>query len=178
MSIPLTNRIMLMIASSPLKNSYSLMKKQSAGILAFRKTRQVEILLVHPGGPFYKTKDEGVWSIPKGEYTNEMPLEVAKREFTEETGNTIKDEVFIELGDAKLKSGKNIMAWAVCIDFDTSFISSNMFEIEWPPRSGRMESFPEVDKAEWFSILEARKKIHPGQHVFLDRLEIILKSKF
>ncbi|MEJ6978877.1 NUDIX domain-containing protein [Pedobacter sp. P351] len=153
------------------------MKKQSAGILAFRINKQVEILLVHPGGPFYRTKDEGVWSIPKGEYNNEVPLDVAKREFTEETGNTIKDEEFMELGNAQLKSGKKILAWAVCIDFDTTFISSNTFEIEWPPRSGKMESFPEVDKAEWFSIPDARKKIHPGQHVFLDRLEIILKSK-
>lgn len=154
------------------------MNKKSAGILSFRLLKHPEVLLVHPGGPFFRTKDAGVWSIPKGEYTNENPLEVAQREFTEETGNVIKSRSFIDLGEVTLKSGKKIIAWAVESDFETSFISSNTFEIEWPPKSGKIASFPEVDKAEWFSLEEARLKIHPGQIDFLNRFEIILKSKF
>ena len=148
------------------------MNKQSAGILAYRYTeKMVEVLLVHPGGPFYKAKDEGVWSIPKGEYTTEDPLEVARREFTEETGNVIADKTFIELGAVKLKSGKKIFVWAVECNFEASFICSNTFDIKWPPISGKTVSFPEVDKAEWFSIITARKKIHPAQVEFLNRLE-------
>jgi predicted NUDIX family NTP pyrophosphohydrolase len=152
------------------------MKKQSAGILAFRIRKSVEVLLVHPGGPFYKTKDLGVWSIPKGEYTDEIPLQVAIREFTEETGNIIDSEDYINLGETQLTSGKAIKVWAVQSDFKTSYISSNLFEIEWPPKSGKMASFPETDKAEWFSFQEARNKIHPGQLIFLERLESILKN--
>ena len=152
------------------------MGKQSAGILAYRHKRVVEVLLVHPGGPFYKNKDEGVWSIPKGEYTTEDPLEVAIREFTEETGNIIDNKTFIKLDDIKLKSGKNIVVWALGCDFEKSFVCSNSFEIEWPPKSGKTSSFPEVDKAEWFHLDAARKKIHPAQEEFLNRLETILKT--
>lgn len=154
------------------------MDKKSAGILSFRLLKHPEVLLIHPGGPFFRTKDAGSWSIPKGEYTNENPLEVAQREFTEETGNVITRKNFIDLGEVTLKSGKKITAWAVECDFETSFISSNTFEIEWPPKSGKMASFPEVDRAEWFSLEDARLKIHPGQLDFLNRLETILKSKF
>lgn len=150
--------------------------KTSAGILAYRSPINPEVLLVHPGGPFYINKDEGAWSIPKGEYTDEDPLEVAKREFTEETGNTIKSTAFIELKDIKLKSGKRISAWAVETDFDTCYIRSNTFDLEWPPGSGKIVSFPEVDKAEWFTITEARKKVNPAQKDLLDQLELILKN--
>ena len=153
------------------------MKKYSAGILAFKSFDKIEVLLVHPGGPFYQTKDLGVWSIPKGEYSDEVPLDVAIREFTEETGNVIDKDEYSELGDTWSKSGKNIKAWAIQTDFDKSYISSNMFEIEWPPKSGKTASFPETDKAEWFSLQEARKKIHPAQLIFLERLEAILKNK-
>lgn len=153
------------------------MNKKSAGILAYRRLKETEVLLVHPGGPFYKKKDEGVWSIPKGEYLDEQPLEVAKREFREETGNTLENGHYTKLDDVKLKSGKQITAWAIECDFETSFICSNTFEIEWPPKSGKLECFPEVDKAEWLSIDEARKKIHPAQVNLLEQLEIILKNK-
>ncbi|MBC8054511.1 MAG: NUDIX domain-containing protein [Sphingobacteriaceae bacterium] len=151
--------------------------KQSAGILAYRKRGELEVLLVHPGGPFYKNKDEGVWSIPKGEYTTEEALGVAKKEFTEETGNVINAKDFLRLSDIIIKSGKKISAWAVECDFDTPFLKSNLFEMEWPPKSGKMASFPEADKAEWHSMREARIKIHPGQVGFLDQLEIILVKK-
>jgi len=153
------------------------MSKKSAGLLAYRYKTTIEILLVHPGGPFYKSKDSGVWSIPKGEYTEEDPLTTAKREFTEETGNIIEDGNFIPLNDVILKSGKRISAWAVEIDFEECFISSNSFEIEWPPKSGKISSFPEVDKAEWFPISDAEQKIHIAQKDFLYQLETILKNK-
>lgn len=153
------------------------MAKQSAGILAYRYRKDIEVLLVHPGGPFYKAKDLGVWSIPKGEYTDEEPLATAKREFAEETGNFIDEGDFILLDDIILKSGKKITAFAVETDFKACFISSNTFKIEWPPKSGNMSTFPEVDKAEWFPIHDAKQKIHPAQNYFLDQLESILKNK-
>jgi predicted NUDIX family NTP pyrophosphohydrolase len=147
------------------------MPKTSAGILAYRfKAKQLQVLLVHPGGPFYKNKDDGVWSIPKGEYDEtEDALTVAKKEFHEETGNTI-DGKFIPLIPVKIKSGKIINCWAVEAELEQPFISSNSFEMEWPPKSGKMQSFPETDKAEWFTINEARKKISPGQSAILDEL--------
>jgi len=148
------------------------MPKRSAGLLVYRfHQQQVQVLLVHPGGPFYVKKDAGVWSIPKGEYEeHEDALTVAKREFEEETGNFITADEFLNLGEVKLKSGKIISAWAAEADFEQCFISSNMFEIEFPPKSGKMQSFPEVDKAEWFSVDEAEKKIHPVQLTFVQRL--------
>ena len=147
------------------------MPKRSAGILAYRRhQQQIEVLLVHPGGPFFRNKDEGVWSIPKGEYDEcEEPLSVAIREFEEETGNKV-DGKFIPLDHVKIKSGKVISAWAVEADFQQCYIRSNTFDLEWPPKSGKMQSFPEADKAEWFSIAEAKKKIHPGQLPLLDQL--------
>lgn len=155
------------------------MPKRSAGILAYRyHQQQLEILLVHPGGPFYAKKDEGVWSIPKGEYEDgEDPLQVAKNEFKEETGNVILHNHLVELMPVKLKSGKTIRCWASEENFEQGFISSNNFEMEWPPKSGKMQSFPEVDKAEWFSISVASIKIHPSQLPLLKELEMILHVK-
>lgn len=150
------------------------MSKQSAGILVYRftQTSSLQVLLVHPGGPFFKNKDHGAWSIPKGEYeAGEDPLQVALREFTEETGNVITGDVFIQLHPVKLKSGKIITAWAVENNFETCYISSNMFTMEWPPKSGKQQQFAEVDKAEWFSIQEASLKMNAGQVPLLVELE-------
>jgi len=130
----------------------------------------VEVLLVHPGGPFWAKKDLGAWSIPKGEYAaGEEPLAVAMREFEEETGARPRGD-FLPLGESVQPSRKIVTAWAVEGDFDVGALKSNLFELEWPPKSGRRTSFPEVDRAEWFSIEHARKKILPGQSAFLDRL--------
>lgn len=152
------------------------MAKRSAGILAYRMHQQnLQVLLVHPGGPFYLKKDIGVWSIPKGEYVeDEDALAVAQREFTEETGNVISTTEFSPLGEVKMKSGKIISSWAAETNFDHCFISSNTFEMEWPPKSGKMQSFPEVDKAAWFTILQAEEKIHPAQLPFLKKLKELL----
>ena len=151
--------------------------KQSAGILAYRIRASLEVLLVHPGGPYFMNKDLGVWSIPKGEYGNEDPLETALKEFNEETGNTIESMEFIPLQDVRLKSGKRITAWAVACDFEKPFISSNTFEIEWPPKSGKKVSFPEVDKAEWVSLEIARQKLNAAQVSFLNQLEALLNNR-
>ena len=153
------------------------MGKKSAGLLMYRWRCGVpEVLLVHPGGPFWAKKDEGSWSIPKGEYTSEEedPLEVAKREFHEETGFTASGE-FIPLTPLKQPSGKIITSWAFEGDCDASAIKSNTFVIEWPPHSGRQQEFPEVDRAGWFSIPAAKEKIIKGQAGFLDELDEILK---
>jgi len=148
--------------------------KKSAGLLMYRqRNRVLEVLLVHPGGPFWVKKDEGSWSIPKGEYTSEEnPLEVAKREFQEETGFTAFGE-FIPLTPLKQPSGKVITAWAFEGDCDASAIKSNTFAMEWPPHSGRQQEFPEVDRAVWFSIPVAKQKIVKGQVGFLDELNQI-----
>jgi predicted NUDIX family NTP pyrophosphohydrolase len=140
------------------------MPKQSAGILLYRKFNDVlQIFLVHPGGPFWKNKDDGAWSIPKGEYeSDEDPLAAAKREFYEETGQSIDGE-FIALKPIKQKSGKIVQAYLVEGDIDAHNIKSNLFEIEWPPKTGKMQSFPEVDRAGWFTVDEARVKINAGQ---------------
>jgi predicted NUDIX family NTP pyrophosphohydrolase len=157
------------------------MKKKSAGILVYRfdKDNKAEVLLVHPGGPFFIKKDIGVWSIPKGEYENdEEPLLVAKREFFEETGNRIIDGLMIKLKPVTIKSGKEITAWAIETDFEKPFISSNEFEMEWPPKSGKKQWFAEVDKAEWFTVDVARQKINEGQIPLLDELmETIQNNK-
>lgn len=155
--------------------------KYSAGIWAFKKTlRGIEVLLVHPGGPFYIKKDEGVWSVPKGEYNPalENDLEVAKREFTEETGNTIAAENFISLNAVKTKGGKILKTWAVETDFKQAFITSNYFEMEWPPKSGKLKQFPETDKAEWFTIEEAKTKLNGSQIPNLVELDMLLKDYF
>lgn len=147
------------------------MSKQSAGILLFRRrSRTIEVLLVHPGGPYLK-KDLGTWSIPKGIIDNEDPLEAAKREFREEVGTSIANESkLIPLSPVKLKGGKLILAWAVEGDLDADNIASNTFNIEWPPRSGKFEDFPEIDKAEWFPPHKALEKINQGQVGFINEL--------
>lgn len=153
------------------------MPKKSAGLLVFRlKERKVEVFLVHPGGPFWAKKDAHAWSIPKGELDeNEEPLPAAIREMEEETGIKISGE-FIELKPVKQKSGKWVHAWAIKKDIAIAETKSNSFEMEWPPRSGKMQSFPEVDKTEWFEIRIAKEKIIEGQIPLLEQLEIITDS--
>ena len=148
------------------------MVKNSAGILMYRfRERSLEVFLVHPGGPFWAKKDEGAWSIPKGEFNidTEDPLEAAKREFEEETGYALEGE-FIPLENLKQSSMKIVYAWAVEGDCDAVKIKSNTFSMEWPPRSGKQQEFPEVDRAEWFDIETAKIKILKGQKPFIDRL--------
>ena len=154
------------------------MGKKSAGLLMYRRgPGELEVLLVHPGGPFWAKKDIGSWSIPKGEYASEEdPFHVAKREFHEETGFQAAGE-FIPLTPLKQPSGKIITAWAVEGDCDVSTVKSNTFVMEWPPRSGRQQEFPEVDRAGWFSISDAKMKIAKGQVGFLDELERIPMGK-
>ena len=145
--------------------------KQSAGILLYRRNNNLEVFLVHPGGPFWKNKDAGSWTIPKGEFTSEEPaLDAAIREFREETGSILKGP-FQPLSPIRQKGGKRVYAWATIGDLDPSAIVSNTFEIEWPRNSGRMTSFPEVDKAGWFSLDAARAMINPAQIGFLQELE-------
>jgi predicted NUDIX family NTP pyrophosphohydrolase len=148
------------------------MPKRSAGILLFRgRDPAFRLLLVHPGGPFWAKKDLGAWSIPKGEHEEgEDPLAVARREFQEELGEPAPAGEAIELGELVQPSRKVITAFAIEGDFDPSRLKSNLFELEWPPRSRRMQSFPEVDRAQWFTPEEARAKILPGQRPFIDRL--------
>lgn len=152
------------------------MRKPSAGLLLYRASRgAIEVLLVHPGGPFWARKDDGAWSIPKGEFDDgEAPLAAARREFAEETGAAV-DGDFIELQPVRLPSGKIVHAWAVRADFDPTRLRSNTFTIEWPPKSGQLREFPEVDRAAWFTLDEARGKIQPGQRPLLDRLEALLR---
>jgi predicted NUDIX family NTP pyrophosphohydrolase len=140
------------------------MSKKSAGILLYRTSKKIlEVFLVHPGGPFWKNKDAGSWSIPKGEFDeDETPLDAAIRELKEETGIALKGD-FIELTPIKQKSGKLVYAFAKEHDIDPSQIKSNEFEIEWPPRSGKKKMFPEIDKAEWFDIETAKEKINQAQ---------------
>jgi predicted NUDIX family NTP pyrophosphohydrolase len=147
------------------------MVKQSAGLLLYRKNdNQLEVFLVHPGGPFFKNKDRGAWSIPKGEFLkDEDPLAAAKREFFEETGQSI-DGYFIPLNPAMLKGGKMVYAWAVEGDIDPQTIFSNLFEIEWPPKSNKMQSFPEIDRAGWFEAVEAKVRINGGQAALIANL--------
>ena len=143
--------------------------KKSAGILVYRYQSSLEFFLVHPGGPFWKNKNEGAWSIPKGEFTDEDPLEAARREFEEETGQAI-DGNFLPLNPIKQKSGKMVYAFAVAGDIRETSIRSNTFEIEWPPRSGKKVRVPEVDKAGWFAYEQAKKLINPSQAALLDDL--------
>jgi predicted NUDIX family NTP pyrophosphohydrolase len=148
------------------------MPRSSAGLLLYRRRPALEVLLVHPGGPFWAKRDEGAWSIPKGEFSeDEDALSAARREFEEELGQAPPDGPFIELGTIKQADGKLVTAWAVLGDFDLTTMRSNTFEIEWPPRSGLMKSFPEVDRAQWFDLDTARKKILPAQRPLLDQIE-------
>lgn len=152
-------------------------KKISAGILLFRRHhKRTEVLLVHPGGPFWIKKDAGTWTIPKGEIKDqEDPLEAAKREMLEETGIRITGACML-LTPVNQKSGKQVMAWASEGDVDPAEIKSNYFELEWPPRSGNKTSFPEIDKAAWFDLQEARVKIHAPQQPFLVELDKLLRK--
>ncbi len=144
--------------------------RQSAGLLLYRNySTNLEVFLVHPGGPFWRNKDDGAWSIPKGEFDDEEPLRAAIREFTEETGITVLGD-FIELMPVILKGGKKVFAWALQKDINAAEIKSNHFEIEWPPRSGKLQSFPEVDKGEWFTIEETKKKINIMQVALIEEL--------
>lgn len=152
--------------------------KKSAGLLMYRRSADgaLEVLLAHPGGPFWRNKDEGAWTLPKGEYdAPEEPLAAARREFEEETGCSPRPP-FLPLGDAVQKSGKHIRAWAFECDFDPAQLRCNTFEMEWPPRSGLRQSFPEVDRVEWLGVAQARVKINPGQVVLLERLSQALKG--
>ena len=148
-----------------------MMPKLSAGVLLYRIAGgRVEVLIGHPGGPFWAKKDDGAWSIPKGEFEpDEDPLEAAKRELAEETGIVAEGEC-VPLGTARQKSGKVVHAWALAQDADAGAIRSNTFTLEWPPRSGRMREFPEVDRAAWFDLATALGKILAGQRVFVERV--------
>ena len=148
------------------------MARRSAGIVLYRSgAAGVEVLLVHPGGPFWAKKDAGAWSIPKGEYEDgEDPLACALREFEEETGTRLASDEVVELGSVRQKSGKQVTAWAVAGDLDPDNVRSNTFVMEWPPRSGRQAEFPEIDRAEWFGLDEARAKLVPAQAELVDRL--------
>jgi predicted NUDIX family NTP pyrophosphohydrolase len=151
---------------------------RSAGIVLYRLRDGVpEVLLVHPGGPFWAKKDNGVWSIPKGEHgEDEDPRATALREFEEETGAAPPPGALADLGTVRLKSGKRVAAWAVEGDLDPETIHSNTFEMEWPPRSGRSQEFPEIDRAGWFGLETAREKLNPAQGAFLDRLRELLRG--
>jgi predicted NUDIX family NTP pyrophosphohydrolase len=155
------------------------MAKRSAGILLYRgRGGELRLLLVHPGGPFWAKKDLGAWSIPKGEYQEgEDALAVARREFEEELGSPAPARDAIELGKLVQPSRKVVTAYAIEGDFDVDRLKSNLFEMEWPPKSGRLQSFPEVDRAQWFTVEEAREKILPGQRPFIDRLLERLAAK-
>jgi predicted NUDIX family NTP pyrophosphohydrolase len=148
--------------------------KRSAGLMLFRRHDEgdgLEVMLVHMGGPFWARKDEGAWSIPKGEHgAGEEPLAVARREFEEEIGRPAPDGPLLELGEVRQSGGKVVTAWALEADIDVSEIESNSFEIEWPPRSGRMREFPEVDRAGWFDVETARTKLVRAQVGLLDAL--------
>ena len=148
------------------------MPRRSAGILLYLRTNgEPEVLLVHPGGPFWEKKDLGAWSIPKGEYDDaEDPRACALREFEEELGARPPDGELAALGTAKQSGGKVVTAWAVEGDLDPAGARSNTFTLEWPPRSGVMREFPEVDRADWFTLDDARRRINPAQAVFLERL--------
>ena len=153
-------------------------RKLSAGVLLYRlRAGGAEVLLVHPGGPFWERKDDGAWSLPKGEFDEgELPEAAARREFAEETGLTL-DADLTPLTPVRQRSGKIVHAFVGKADMKTSDIRSNLFTMEWPPRSGKMAEFPEVDRAEWFDFETARRKIIDGQRPILDELEGRLKAR-
>lgn len=151
------------------------MPRQSAGLLVYRRPSggldSLELLLAHPGGPFFARKDYGAWTVPKGEYEEgELPLATAEREFSEEIGILAPDGPRADLGEVRQSSGKRVRAFAVEGDLDVSEAKSNLFEMEWPPGSGRIEIFPEVDRAAWFDADEARRRLNSSQAEFVDRL--------
>ncbi|UWU94907.1 NUDIX domain-containing protein [Bradyrhizobium sp. CB1015] len=150
------------------------MPSKSAGIIAYRKRGNIEVLLVHPGGPFWRNKDLGAWSIPKGEYADGDDAEAAaRREFAEELGQELSVPL-TPLGEVRQRGGKLVTAFATELDLDVRRIRSNTFEMEWPPRSGKRQAFPEVDRAEWFTLDAAQEKINAGQRPLLDRLKQLI----
>lgn len=162
------------------------MPKKSAGLLLYRylqdpqglplRAGRLQVLLVHPGGPYWAKKDDGAWSIPKGEYgDDEEPLAAAVREFEEEMGSAAAGE-FVPLDPVRQPGGKTVVAWAVGADFDPASLRSNTFPMEWPPRSGQTQQFPEIDKAAWFDLETARHKILKGQVPLLDQLLALIGS--
>ena len=155
------------------------MPERSAGILLYRHGDDgLEVLLVHPGGPFFARRDAGAWSIPKGLHEDgEEPLAAARREFAEELGSPCPDGPALELGEIRQRNGKRVAAWAVEGDLDAAAITSNSFTIEWPPRSGRHQDFPEVDRAAWFGLDDARAKLLAAQAPLLDRLAEAQRSR-
>jgi predicted NUDIX family NTP pyrophosphohydrolase len=152
------------------------MPKTSAGLILFRtRNEKLEVLLVHPGGPFWSKKDDGAWFIPKGELADgEEPLAGAQREFEEETGMKPEGD-FLPLGSVKQKSGKTVHAWAFAGDCDPDVLKSNTFTIEWPPRSGKSRDFPEIDRAEFFTVARAKTKMHPVEFPFVVRLQELMR---
>ncbi|HEX4691300.1 MAG TPA: NUDIX domain-containing protein [Solirubrobacteraceae bacterium] len=148
------------------------MPVRSAGILLYRRSAgPLELLLVHPGGPYWARKDDGAWSIPKGEHADgEDALDCARREFEEETGTVPPVGALVPLGEVRQRSGKRVSAWAAEGDLDADAVRSNTFTVEWPPRSGRTQEFPEVDRAGWFAPDDARRALVPAQAAFVDRL--------
>lgn len=153
------------------------MAKKSAGILLYRiENGKPEVFLVHPGGPFFAKKDAGAWTIPKGEYTDEeTALNAALREFEEETGHQLKGTP-LPLRSITQKGGKIVECWVIAGDIDPAKLISNTFEIQWPPHSGKMKTFPEIDKGAWFSLAHAREKINERQVAFINELEMLLES--
>ena len=150
--------------------------KQSAGLLMFRRPGGIlQVLLAHPGGPFWRTRDAGAWTIPKGEFADpERAVDAAQREFAEETGFAVTPPL-LSLGDVVQKSGKRVSAWAFEGECDPAQLRCNGFELEWPPGSGRTQRHPEIDRVAWFGLAEARRKLLPAQRAFLDRLEQMLE---
>lgn len=171
--ICLTHKFILPLFAYNLRS----MKKQSAGLLVYRKNgKAVEVFLVHPGGPFFIRKD--VWGIPKGEYQDgEDPLAAAYREFEEEIGQKAPSGNTIDLGEIRRSDGKLIKVWAVEGNLEARIVSSSLFDLEWPPRSGKVQQFPEVDRAKWFDISQTSGKLHKGQETFIVRLADILGVK-
>lgn len=153
-------------------------KKRSAGILLYRwHEPAVEVFLVHPGGPYWAQKDDGAWSLPKGEYDEgEDPLVAARREFTEETGSQVAGLLY-PLGSLTQATGKVVSAWAVEGDLDPTTVKSNCFSMEWPPHSGKRQEFPEVDRGGWFDLPAAYIKLQVGQRGFLEQLQALLKEE-
>jgi predicted NUDIX family NTP pyrophosphohydrolase len=153
------------------------MPLDSAGLLLYRRSPDLEVLLAHMGGPYFARRDDGAWTIPKGEYdVDEDPLAAARREFAEELGSAPPTDPGTPLGTVRQRNGKQVTAWAIEADFDVETLVSNTFEIEWPPRSGRQQSFPEIDRAAWFTVEAARPKMIAGQAALLDRLLAIVPA--
>lgn len=154
------------------------MPKKSAGILLYRnKATNLQVFLAHPGGPLWAKKDDGVWSIPKGEFEDEDPLTAARREFAEETSFQAPEGEVIPLRPVKQKSGKIVIGFAIEGDLDETKVKSNLFSLEWPPKSGRTQQFPEINRAAWFDLANARIKIRQEQAPMLDELERKLKAR-